>query len=168
MRSEHGYTLFELLVVVGFIGVVSAIAFPMFLSSDALNDLWTSSERMGSLIRQTRFKAISQNRTYQVRFDCPAAGDVRALVMTGNPAVDDAATRCSANQTGDSEIVQMEGGIDFDPGTATALQVTGRGVFTALGAAIPLTVSVTHGSTARYLIVSATGQISFSNTPPSP
>jgi len=168
MRSEHGYTLIELLVVVGFIGVASAMTIPLFLSSDALNDLWTSSERMGALIRQTRFKAISQNTTYQIRFDCPAAGDVRALVMTGDPAVDDAGGRCSANQTGDSDIVEMEQGIDFDQGTATALQVTGRGVFTALGSAIPLTIGITHGSTARYLIVSATGQISFSNTPPSP
>jgi type II secretory pathway pseudopilin PulG len=168
MRSEHGYTLFELLVVVGFIGVASAIAFPVFLASDALNDLWTSSERMGALIRQTRFKAISQNATYQVRFDCPTLGDVRGLVMTGNPVVDDAAGRCSANQPGDSEIVEMEAGVAFAPSTATALQVTGRGVFTAIGAAIPLTIDVTHGSTARYLTVSATGQISFSNTDPVP
>ena len=168
MRSEHGYTLFELLVVVGFIGVVSAIAFPMFLSSSALNDLWTSSERIGALIRQTRFKAISQNTVYQVRFDCPAANQVRALVMTGNPAVDDAATRCSTNQAGDSEVVVMASGVAFDNGAATALQVTGRGVFTALGAAIPFTLDVTHGSTARYLTVSATGQISFSNTDPTP
>jgi prepilin-type N-terminal cleavage/methylation domain-containing protein len=168
MRAERGYTLLELIVVVAFIGVASAIAYPIFQSSDSLNDLWTSSERMGSLIRQTRFKAISQNATYQVRFDCPAAGDVRALVMTGVAATDDAPGRCSGNQPGDSDIVEMEAGVDFDPGTATALQVTGRGVFTALGAAIPLTIGVTHGSTARYLIVSATGQISFSSTDPTP
>ena len=166
MRSEKGYTLFEVLIVVGLIGVLSAVAVPVFLSSNALNALWTSSERMGGLIRQTRFRAISQNATYQLRFDCPNAGEMRALIMTGDPAVDDAADRCSANTEGDSEVVVLDTGVTFDPAAATGLQVTGRGVFTALGDAIPLTISVSHGSANRFLTVSATGQITFSDSAP--
>ena len=166
MRSDRGYTLFELLIVLGLIGVVSGIAIPVFLSSNAMNDLWTSSERLGALIRQTRLKAISQNTTYQVRFDCPAAGSARGLVMSGNPAQDDDPNRCSQNFDGDSEIIMMETGVAYDQGAATALQVTGRGVFTAIGGAIPLNISVTYGSSARYLTVSQTGQITFSNTAP--
>lgn len=166
MRSERGYTLFEIIIVVALIGVVSGIALPVFLSSNAMNDLWTSSERLGALIRQTRLKAITQNTTYQVRFDCPAAGQARGLVMTGDPAIDDDAGRCSTNQTGDSDIVEMETGVAYDTGTATGLQVTGRGVFSAIGDAIPLTISVTYGTSARYLTVSATGQITFSQTAP--
>ena len=158
--------MFEVLVVVGLIGVVSSIAVPVFLSSNALNALWTSSERMGGLIRQTRFRAISQNATYQLRFDCPNAGEMRALIMTGDPAVDDAGDRCSANTEGDSEVVVMDTGVTFDPAGATGLQVTGRGVFTAIGDAIPLTIGVSHGSANRFLTVSATGQITFSDSAP--
>ena len=53
--------------------------------------------------------------------------------------------------------------VTYDHGEATALQVTGRGIFTAAGASIPLTVSVQYGSSTRTLTVSATGQITFSN-----
>lgn len=166
MRSERGYTLFELLVAIALIAVVSGIALPVFLSSDALNDLWTSSERIGAIIRQTRLKAITQNTNYLVRFDCPGENQLRSLIVTGNPAIDDAENRCSLFQDGDSDIIEMEGGSDYAAGAATELQVTGRGVFTAVGDAIPLTIGVTHGSSARYLTVSATGQITFSNTAP--
>jgi prepilin-type N-terminal cleavage/methylation domain-containing protein len=166
MRTERGYTLFEVMIVVALIATVSGIAIPVFLSSNALNDLWTGSERIGALIRQTRLKAISQNTTYEVRFDCPSAGKMRGLVMTGDPLVDNDANRCNVNSVGDSEIVDMPSGVAFDPAAATGLQVTGRGVFTAVGDAIPLTISVTYGASARYLTVSATGQISFSSTAP--
>lgn len=166
MRSERGYTIFELLIAVALIAVVSGIAVPVFLSSNALNDLWTSSERIGGLIRQTRLKAISQNRTYEIRFSCPAAGQMRALVVTGNPAIDADPNRCNVGQSGDSEVVVMESGVAYDPAAATGLQVTSRGVFTALGDAIPLTIGVSHGSDSRFLTVSATGQITFSETAP--
>jgi prepilin-type N-terminal cleavage/methylation domain-containing protein len=168
MRSEHGYTLFEVLIVLGLIGVISGIALPVFLSSNAQGNLWTSSERVGALIRQTRFKAISQNTTYEVRFSCPAAGQLRALVLTGDPLVDDAGTRCTNNVAGDSEVVAMETGVAYAASTATGLRVNGRGVFTAVDAAIPLTIGVTHASSARYLTISNTGQITFSNTAPTP
>jgi prepilin-type N-terminal cleavage/methylation domain-containing protein len=168
MRSEHGYTLFEVMVVLGLIGVVTGIAIPVFISSNAQTNLWTSAERVGALIRQTRFKAISQNRTYEVRFNCPAAGQLRGLILTGDATVDNAGTRCTTTTTGDSEIVQMATGVGYSPALGTGLQVTGRGVFTTVGGAIPLIIGVTHGSSARYLTVSATGQITFSDTDPTP
>ena len=166
MRSERGFTLFELMVVMALIGVISAIALPVFLSSNQLNDLWTSSERLGALIRQTRLKAITQNTTYEVRFSCPGLNQARGLVMTGDPDVDNAENRCDISLTGDSAIMELETGVAFDTGDATGLSVTGRGVFTAVGTAIPLTIQVTYGSAERYLTVSATGQITFTDTAP--
>ena len=166
MRSQRGYSLIEVLIALGFIGVVGAIAVPVFLSSNTMSALWTSAERMGALIRQTRLKAISQNNAYIVRFDCPNEGDLRALVVTGDPTIDAAANRCSLAQEGDSEIIELSTGVTFDPGTATELQVTGRGVFNAVGGAIPLTIQVSYGAANRYLTVSATGQITFSDTEP--
>jgi prepilin-type N-terminal cleavage/methylation domain-containing protein len=163
MVQERGYSLVELLVSLGIIGVMSAVAIPLVLESSRRNDLWAGSERMGALIRQTRLKAITQNRTYRVRFDCPTANRARGLVFQGNPVVDDAANRCSMTIPGDSEIVQMPTGVAFDAEDATELRVTPRGVFTAVGDSIPLTITVTYGSSTRTLTVSATGQITFSN-----
>ncbi len=168
MRSEQGYTLLEVMVVLGLIGIVSAISVPVFISSNAQSNLWVSSERVGALVRQTRLKAISQNRTYEVRFNCPGAGQMRGLVMTGDPLVDDAGSRCTTTQVGDSEVVAMDTGVVYNAAAATGLRVSGRGVFTAVNAAIPLIIGVTHGSSDRYLTVSATGQITFSDNDPTP
>lgn len=163
MRSERGYTLIEVLIVVGLIGIVSGISVPVFMESNARSRLWSGSELMGATIRQARLRAISSNANQRVVFDCPSAGDFRSLVMTGDPVVDDAAGRCSQTLDGDSGTLEMPLGVAFDTAGATALEVTGRGVFTATGAAIPLTISVTHGTVSRTLVVSLTGQITFSH-----
>jgi len=164
MHSERGYTLVELLIVVGMIGVASAIALPIFMESNARTGLWTGSERIGATIRQARLRAISTNTTYRVVFNCPSAGNLRMLIVTGDPAVDDDfVTRCADTVDGDSGVIEMPDSISYDAADATALQVTGRGVFTAIGDAIPLTISVNYGSAVRSLAVSNTGQISFSN-----
>jgi prepilin-type N-terminal cleavage/methylation domain-containing protein len=164
MRSERGYTLVEVLITLGLIGVVTAISVPVFIESNARSKLWTGSEQIGAEIRQARLKAISSNTTYRVVFDCPAAGQLRSLVMTGDPAVDDDPGRCNDTLEGDSGTIQLPSGVGYDADDeATGLQVTGRGVFTAMGGAIPLMISVTYGPTLRTLTVSATGQITFSD-----
>ena len=152
-----------MLIGLAIIGVVSAISVPVFLESNARNNLWTGAERLGATIRQARLKAISQNATYRVVFDCPAANQVRSLIMTGDPAIDDAPGRCSETRTGDSGVVEMPTSVGFDADEATGLQVTGRGVFSALGDSIPLQISVNYGASVRTLTVSATGQITFSD-----
>lgn len=163
VRSEHGFTLLELMIVMGIMGVAAAISVPVFIESSARNRLWTASEQIGSAIRQTRLKAISQNTPYQVRFSCPSAGRLRSLVVTGDPLVDDDVNRCSQTLVGDSGIVEMPTSVTYTPALATALQVTGRGIFTAIGESIPLTISVNYGASTRTLTVSATGQITFSD-----
>lgn len=162
MRQERGYSLIEMIVVVGLIGVLSAIAVPTFLESSRRNNLWTGSERVGSLVRQTRLKAISQSTSFAVRFDCPAANQLRALVLTGDPTVDNAAGRCTTTTAGDSEPVFLPTGVTFDPQNATELQVTPRGVFTAVGDSIPLVITVSYGVSTRTVTVSATGQVTYS------
>lgn len=163
MRSEHGFTLIEILIVVAFIGITAAISVPVFIESNARNRLWTASEQIGSTIRQARLKAITQNTTYRVAFDCPSTGSLRSLIVTGDPLVDDAVDRCGQTLDGDSGVIEMPTSVTYDAELATALQVTGRGIFTAIGESIPLTISVQYGLSTRTLTVSATGQITFSN-----
>ena len=162
VRSERGYTLIEILIVVGLIGVVSAISLPVFIESNARNRLWTASENIGASIRQARLRAITQNGAFQVRFACPAAGQMRTLVVTGDADIDDAEDRCTNTQDGDSAPLELPTGVGYTTEDVTALNVAGRGIFTAVGGAIPLTISVTYGANTRTLTVSATGQITFS------
>jgi prepilin-type N-terminal cleavage/methylation domain-containing protein len=159
MRSDCGFTLMELLIACGMAGILAAIAMPVVMTSSQRNGIWTGSELIGTQIRQARLQAISRNTRFRVRFNCPAAGNFRTLVVTGTPAIDDAVDRCSAYQQFDSGVMSMPANVTF--GVVPTLEVNGRGIFTAPGFAIPQTITVTYGTTSRALTVSATGQITF-------
>lgn len=161
MQSSRGFTLLELLVVMGLITVMSAMALPFIQESTVRNTVWTATEMIGVQVRQARLKAISRNMNFRIRFDCPAARQIRVLQVTGNPVVDDAADRCSQYLADDSGIYQMPSDVTYTAGLPI-LQVTGRGQYSAIGGAVPLTINVGYGGrTFRSMTVSATGQISF-------
>jgi prepilin-type N-terminal cleavage/methylation domain-containing protein len=163
MRSERGYTLFEVLIVVALIGIVSAISVPVFMESNRRGALWSGAEQIGATVRSARLKAISQNTTYRVVFNCPSANALRSLIVTGDPAIDDDAGRCGETYEGDSGTIELPGGVAYDVEDTTELVVTGRGIFSAVGGAIPATITVTHGAATRILTVSGTGQITFTD-----
>ena len=163
MRSQRGYTLIEVLITLGLMGVVTAISVPVFMESNSRSNLWSGAERIGAAIRQARLKAISTNTPFRVAFNCPETNEVRTLIMTGDPAIDDAADRCNDTLDGDSDVIELPTGVGYDVDDTTSLQVTGRGVFNANGGAIPLVIAVTHGGSTRTLTVSGTGQITFTD-----
>jgi prepilin-type N-terminal cleavage/methylation domain-containing protein len=163
MRSERGYTLFEVLIVVALIGIITAISVPVFMESNRRGALWSGAEQIGATVRSARLKAISQNTTYRVVFNCPSANELRSLILTGDPAIDDDAGRCGATYEGDSGTIELPGGVVYDVEDTTELLVTGRGIFSAIGGAIPATITVTHGAATRVLTVSGTGQITFTD-----
>ncbi|MSO62352.1 MAG: hypothetical protein EXQ50_09715 [Acidobacteria bacterium] len=150
--------MFELLVTMGLIAVLSAIAIPVLSGSTARNSVWTASETIGTQIRQARLKAISRNRSFRIRFDCPEAWQFRVLEVTGNSTIDNATDRCSLYQTYDSGVYAMPSNVTY--GTPPVLTVNSRGVFSSTGS-IPASITVTNGSSSRELSVSATGQINF-------
>lgn len=161
MRSTRGFTLIELLVVMGLITILSAVALPVMMESFGRNSAWTASEQIGSQIRQARLKAISRNRSFRVRFDCPEVGQFRVLVVTGDAAIDNAADRCSNTVEFDSGVYQMPDNVTYtDP--PPVLEVTSRGAYSSSLGVMPTTIAVTYnGVSTRNLTVSVTGQITF-------
>lgn len=161
MQSSRGFTLIELIVTMGLIIVMSAMAVPLVQESTVRNTVWTATEMIGVQVRQARLKAISRNTSFRIRFDCPAVGQLRVLVVTGVAATDNAADRCSQYLQHDSGIFQMPSQVTYTA-ALPVLQVTGRGQFTAIGGAVPLTINLGYaGRTFRSMTVSGTGQISF-------
>lgn len=158
MRSNRGFSLIELLIVIGLIGVLGAAALPVLFDANNRNSVWTTSEQMGSQVRQARLKAITRNTSFQVRFNCPVAGQYRVLVVDGN--INDA-DRCTQYKTHDSGVYTTPANVTF--GNPPTLQVNGRGQYSIVGVgALPLTVTVQHGNGhARNFTVSITGQITF-------
>lgn len=158
MRSTRGFSLLELLIVIGLIGVLSATALPVLFDSNNRNSVWTASEQIGSQVRQARLKAITRNMSFQVRFDCPVAGQYRVLVVDGN--INDA-DRCTQYKTHDSGVYTLPPNVTYT--NSATFQVNGRGQYSIVGlGALPRTITVQHGNGhARTLTVSATGQITF-------
>jgi prepilin-type N-terminal cleavage/methylation domain-containing protein len=170
MQSSRGFTLLELLVVLGMLGVISAISIPYLSGSTTRNAVWTASEQIGSQIRQARLKAITRNRRFRVAFDCPAAGQYRVLAvqLPPNEALNDAADRCSQTYEHDSGVYTLPPNLSYTAGLPV-LEVNGRGQYSTdppgFGvpmALLPITVTYTGAQTfSRRLTVSVTGQINF-------
>src|SRR5262245_38359431 len=133
MGNNRGFSLVELLVVIGVAGVLAAVAAPALLTARDRNKVITSSELVAGQLRQARLAAITRNRSFQVRFNCPNAGAVRVLEVTGLPAIDDAGDRCSINQPNDGPPVHMPQGISFGGDGTPSLQVNRRGLFSVVG-----------------------------------
>jgi type II secretory pathway pseudopilin PulG len=96
-----GFSLIDMVATLAVIGTLAAIALPQ--AGDALDRM-----RLGMAERDVerelqfaRLKAVSSNRPMRVRFDCPAAGQFRAVEVIGTSAAPDSAdadsntTRCS-------------------------------------------------------------------------
>lgn len=159
MRSTRGFTIFELLIVMALIAIFAAMGIPTLQESTKRNAIWTASETIGTQVRQARLKAISRNKSFRVRFNCPSTGQFRVLEVTGNTTIDGATNRCSTQQTHDSGVYAMPANVSF--GTPPVLTVSSRGVFSVSSGSIPATITVTNGTSSRALTVSATGQINF-------
>lgn len=159
MGSARGFTLFELLVVMALIGVISAIAIPTLSESSNRNAVWSASEQIGSQIRQARLKAVTRNTPFRVVFDCPADNQYRVLIVDGT--INDA-DRCSNTLTHDSGVMVVPANVSFTDGLP-ALEVNGRGMYSIVGVGVlPLTITVQYANThTRDLTVSVTGQITF-------
>src|SRR5687767_15782672 len=84
MQSSRGFSLLELLIVVGLIGVLGAMALPVLFDSSNRNAVWTASEQVGSQVRQARLKAVTRNTPFRVVFNCPANRQYRVLIVDGN------------------------------------------------------------------------------------
>lgn len=159
MRSTRGFTMFELLIVMALIAIFAAMGVPTLQESTRRNAVWTASEMIGTQVRQARLKAISRNKSFVVRFDCPATGQFRVLEVTGNATIDNNASRCTMYQTHDSGVYALPLNVNF--GTPPTLTVNSRGVFTSTGS-LPAAITVSYGTySSRQLTVSATGQINF-------
>ena len=160
MGNERGFTLMELIVTAGIIGVASAMAIPAMNNAVQRNKVITSAELIGSQVREARLAAISRNRPFRVMFNCPAVGAFRMLEVTGNATIDDASDRCSTPLPNDGPPVYLAPNVNFGGFNPKNLQISPRGQVTALGGGLlPLMYDVTYGSHTRVVSVNGNGRV---------
>jgi Tfp pilus assembly protein FimT len=176
-RSDRGFSIVELLVVVAFIGTMVAVALPVFQDVTANIKLGEASRLVERELQNARLKAVSTNRSLRVRPNCPAAGYIRTVEVV-NAAIDSDANRC--NQTTyafpapdeniitrpnfDGPVRMLPNGatvtnaiIEFAPdGTATQVMA---GVATAIVA--PVVITVSRDGKSRSVTINGAGKVQY-------
>jgi len=94
MRKDRGFSLIELLAVVGLLMVIMAIAAPVYQNVvDGMRLGWSARD-LERQLQDARLKAVSTNRRMRVRTNCPVVGQFRTVQWL-NSASDAGTDRCS-------------------------------------------------------------------------
>ena len=93
-RSEIGFTLIDMMVVVAVFGILAAVAIPSLSAVSERMKLGQGQREVERQLQIARLKAVTANRKIRVRFNCPVATAYRMVEVIGT-AADDAANRCS-------------------------------------------------------------------------
>jgi len=100
LTDVRGFNITELLVTCALIGVAAAVATPGLLTGLDNMRLGMSVRDVDHELQYARLKAVSPAQPMRVRFNCPAAGQVRAVEVIGTAAnpdpkdLDTALDRC--------------------------------------------------------------------------
>ena len=173
-RSEHGFTVVEMLMVVSMIGILAAMALPVMRDVTATIKLNEAARMVEREMQDARLKAVNSNRVIRVRMNCPATGYIRSVEVLGT-AVDDAANRCTTAYpfpAPDTDIMtrpNFDGPVRTLPAGATVsnvvLQFSPDGTAVSVVAGTPTTittpvaVSITRESKSKTVTVNNVGKV---------
>jgi prepilin-type N-terminal cleavage/methylation domain-containing protein len=87
--ARGGFSLIELMVVVGLFAILAALAMPAIVVGERVR-VNTAASEVRQAMQAARLRAVAVNRPLQLRFNCPGANQIR-IVEAGWPD----ANRCS-------------------------------------------------------------------------
>jgi prepilin-type N-terminal cleavage/methylation domain-containing protein len=138
-----GFSLIELMIVAGLIGVLAGISAPQIAAGMRRYSLISASQQVVSTIRAARAQAVGKNVTLRVRFNHLAAGQYQILDSA------DAAV---------GSVQYLPDGADFGA-VSGDLQFDTSGRVTPLAGVAPATIVVSNGDENRTITVSASGRV---------
>ena len=79
MRTQAGFTLIEVLIVVGLIAVIGGASAPIVAGAMTRYNITSAAQQVTSTIRAARFQAVGRNLALKVRLNFPAAGQYQIV-----------------------------------------------------------------------------------------
>jgi len=158
MANSRGFTILELVMVVAVLGIIAASAIPAMNNAVERNKVFTTSELVAAQFREARLAAITRNAPIRLRFNCAGGRAVRMLVVTGDPAIDNASDRCDITQPTDGSPVYVPENVTLRA-SSPQVEIDGRGFVTSIGGTMPLFLSVNNGSHTRIVSITGTGRV---------
>lgn len=73
-QAIRGFTLIEVLVVIGILGIFIAVSYPSILNTMAVRNLENTTRQIQTYLQQTKLQAVSTKIVHRVRFSRVAAG----------------------------------------------------------------------------------------------
>ena len=127
MRAARndGFTLIELMLVVGLIAVLAAATAPSIAGGMRRLTLTSASQQVASTIRTARYQAVGRNTTVRVRFDYPDDGQYQILDASDADVISSAKLLLEG-----AAFSAVSGDIEIDP----------QGRVTALSGSMPATI----------------------------
>jgi len=184
-RGLAGFTLNELLIVLALILLIASMTMPLLGQALARYRLGMAVREVERELQTARVKAVAANRTVQVLFDCPAAGQYRRVEVLSEPGLpdgrDNLPSRCNAttfpypppdadpltrpNLDGPLHYLPPEvtlsgvGGLEFRP-NGTVRKDEGGGTISWADIGVgDAAVTVTRGTFTRNIVVNGMGRV---------
>lgn len=157
MHRADGYTLIELLIALSVIGTLSAVAMPVVDSTMRLTTSKTGEQAVAGQLRKARLDAVKRDARVRVAFNCPGAGAVRILSVTGDSTVDNSSTRCTTTLANDGQPIWLPSGVTVS--SEGALEFDSVGTMTPVSGVAPATISVANSGITRSITVSGSGRV---------
>ena len=161
LRASGGFSFIELVVVIGLIGVISAISIPWFLTYVEAEKIRGAAREVAALLNQARQLAVTRNRSFSV--DAQTAPQNRMRFCSG------AALPCPGGTVWVDTATDANGWIQLD--NNVRLVLAQAVTFSALGAATPggrLRVQQAQGTSCLDVVVSGSGRIQIGASPSCP
>lgn len=173
--SSAGFTLVELLLVVGLIGTMAAVSLPVMTDMTASIKLNDAARMVQRELDDARLKAVSVNRVMRVRINCPATGYIRRVEVV-TAAVDSASNRCLNSAypfpAADNDIMtrpNFDGAVRALPTGATVttsnIQFSPDGTANEVVAGVPqaiatvVTLTITREGKSKTVTINGIGKI---------
>lgn len=162
-KDRKGWTLMELMLVIGIIGIMGALAIPGYLAGMPLRRLKADAMDIASNMKYAKMKAVQRN--IQVGLYVNSGGTaVNGVDPSAYGVYEDSGATANQFDSTDSRLkvsIALRGGIQFDTGNANWDVTNNTIIFRPNGSAITsTTVVISNGSQTRSIVVAnITGKV---------